>query len=115
VRQAADLTETRNDLMQIALAYNNFLADSVDKHGPKNQQELSPFYENSGRLNQALVEKRITVIWGIPALFMGDSKLIFAYETKPDRLGYRLVAMGDASVQTMDGQEFNPAQKTKGN
>jgi prepilin-type N-terminal cleavage/methylation domain-containing protein len=114
-RQAADLTETRNDLKQIALAYNNFLADSVDKRGPKNQRELSPFYENNSRINQALIDKRITVVWGISAGFMGKSTIILAYETNADRLGHRLVALGDASVQTMDGPEFSSALKTSGN
>ena len=40
-------------MRQIALAYRNFVESSPDKRGPKNQSELSPFYENSTRINGA--------------------------------------------------------------
>jgi prepilin-type N-terminal cleavage/methylation domain-containing protein len=104
---AADETDVRNELMQIAVAYNNFTV--AMSRGPQTQKELSPFYENSNRINEDLETGRITVIWGISA---PDSHTILAYETSADRLGHRLVAMGDASVQTMDWQELKSTLRT---
>jgi type II secretory pathway pseudopilin PulG len=93
-------TEARNDLRQIALAYRNYTAKMVDV-GPDSQEKLSPYYENSSRINEALDSKRITVIWNIPGHAI-DSNTVLAYETHLNRLGHRLVAMGDATVQTRD-------------
>ena len=97
---AAYNTEARNDLRQIALAYRNYTAKMVD-HGPKAQKCLSPYYENSSRINEALDTKRITVIWNIPGHAI-NSDTVLAYETNLDRTGHRLVAMGDATIQTWE-------------
>ena len=104
----AKTTETQNDLRQIALAYKNFTASSPDKRGPKTQQEISPFYENSNRINAALDANQITVIWGIPNKDFKSYDLL-AYETDADRAGNRLVAMCDASVCVMGEQGFKLA------
>ena len=109
-RQAGDVTDIRNELRQIAVAYRNYLLG--DKRGPKSQVDLSPLYENSSRINEDLDKRRITVIWRISDRNI-DSKTILANETHADRLGRRLVAMGDASVQTMDEQEFKSALKAQ--
>ena len=58
---AAQDTDIRNQLNQIALAYNNYWA--TNERGPNSQQELSPFYENNSSINDAITKKRITVIW----------------------------------------------------
>jgi type II secretory pathway pseudopilin PulG len=108
-RKAANNTITMNDLRQIAVAYRNYVAKTRDR-GPKKKEVLSPYYENSGRINEALDTKRITVIWDIPAHRI-DSDTVLAYETNADGLGRRLVAMGDATVQTRDEHEFNSAIK----
>src|SRR5205823_6846465 len=105
---AAEDTDLRNELKQIALAYGNVA--TAKSRGPTNQQELSPYYENSGRINEAISSQQLTVIWGISANGLG-SKTVVAYETQADRIGIRMVAMGDASVQTMDRQEFRAALK----
>jgi type II secretory pathway pseudopilin PulG len=107
-RQAADDTDIRNELRQIAVAYNNCAV--AKKRGPQTQKELSPFYEDSTRINEDLEKGRITVIWGLSGQAL-DSHAMLAYETQADRIGNRMVSMGDASVQTMDQQEFNSARK----
>jgi type II secretory pathway pseudopilin PulG len=94
---AANNSETRNDLRQIALAYRNYGAKSKDV-GPKDQEKLSPYYENSSSINEALNAKQITVRRGIPGRAI-DSNTVLAYETHTDRAGRYLVAIGDASVQ----------------
>ncbi|HWY88865.1 MAG TPA: type II secretion system protein [Gemmataceae bacterium] len=96
----ANNMDARDDLRQIALAYLNYTAKMVDV-GPDSQERLSPYYENSSRINEALDTKRITVIWNIPGHAI-DSDTVLAYETHLDRLGHRLVAMGDATVRTRD-------------
>jgi prepilin-type N-terminal cleavage/methylation domain-containing protein len=107
-RQAADDMDIRNDLKQIAVAYNNYAV--AKNRGPKTAHDLSPFFENGNRINEQLATGRITVLWGIPPQFL-DSYTILAYEAQVDRIGNRLVAMGDASVQTMNQQEFSSSQK----
>src|SRR5438876_11769989 len=64
-RQAADDTDTRNELRQIALAYRNYLLGN--KRGPQAQKDLSPLYENNGRINEDLDKRRLTVIWRVSA------------------------------------------------
>ena len=98
--QAADNTESRNMLRQIALAYRNYTAKQVDV-GPERREYLSPYYENSSRINEALDAKLITIIWKIPGHAI-NSDTVLAYETHADRLGRYLVAMGDATVQTRE-------------
>jgi prepilin-type N-terminal cleavage/methylation domain-containing protein len=107
---AAQDTDRRNELKQIALAYNNYCA--ANKHGPNSQQDLSSFYENSSRINEDLDAGQITVIWGVVP--DGDSNPPLAYETKGDRIGNHMVALADGSVQTLDGSEFAAMLKALG-
>jgi prepilin-type N-terminal cleavage/methylation domain-containing protein len=101
-------TDTRNDLRQLAVAYNNYWV--AKKRAPNSQQQLSPFYENSGGINEAIDTGRITVIWGVAAAT--DSNPPLAYETQADRIGNRMVGMADGSVQTVNEAEFAAMLKT---
>src|SRR5205823_341341 len=80
-----EVTVVQNALRQLGLAYKHF---EVEKNrGPKNQQELSPYYENNGEINEALTKKWLTFIWGASRQSLaehGDSNTILAYETDLD-------------------------------
>jgi Tfp pilus assembly protein PilE len=103
VWQANAETDTRNEMQQIVVAYCDY--KTANENGPKTPKELSPFYENSSRINEDLDKGVINVIWGIPAKLLGSYTLV-AYETSADRIGNRLVAMGDGSVHTLDEHEL---------
>ncbi len=94
-RQAKEM-DTMNEMQQIVVAYCNYASEHG--HGPNAVIDFSSFYENSNRINKDIGKGRITVIWGIPGTLLGSDTVV-AYETHTDRLGNRLVAMGDGSVQ----------------
>lgn len=97
----ADDLDVQNDMKQLVLAYCNYAA--ANGRGPSNVQQIGPYYENNARITKAIESHQITVIWGLPAL--GPTTLV-AYETKPDRIGNRLVAFSDGSVHTVADEEF---------
>jgi hypothetical protein len=110
-----EVTVVQNALRQLGVAYRNF---EVEKNrGPKNQQELSPYYENNGKINDALTKKWLTFIWSASRQSLtehGDSNTILAYETDPDRQGVRMVLFGDGSVRGLNEDEFSKAPRAKG-
>ncbi len=106
--------EAQNILRNLGLAFKNY--ELTNNRGPAKRQELSSFYENHPRFNEALDKKWITFIWGASSLTMpqGTSKTILAYETDADRLGFRMVLMGDGTVVGMDEATFQVAPKAMG-
>jgi hypothetical protein len=106
--------QIRAMLHSLGVAYKNF--EALENRGPKNQKELSPYYENNTETNEALTKGWITFIWGTPrrSLIENASSTIMAYETDPDVHGIRLVLFGDGSVDGMTEAEFAKAPKAKG-
>jgi hypothetical protein len=106
--------QVRAMLHSLGLAYQKF--ETETNRGPRNQKELSPYYENNTETNEALSKGWITFIWGTPrrSLIENLSMTIIAYETDPDVQGIRLVLFGDGSVDGMNEAEFAKAPKAKG-
>ncbi len=110
-----EVTEVQNVLRQLGVAYRNF--EVSENRGPKNQQELSPYYENNGQINEYLKNKWVTFIYGVRRQAFdeqGASNTILAYETDPDARGIRMVLFGDGSVNGLNEQDFKTSPKAKG-
>ena len=106
--------EMENALKQIGLAFRNF--EATNNRGPKDQKELSPYYEKNQRIDEALTKKWIVFPWGLGRNPFpdGSSNTILAYEAIGDRFGNRLVVMGDVSVHQLNVDDFNKTPKAKG-
>lgn len=104
-----------NSLRQLGIAYRNFEVEQ--NRGPKDQKELGPYYQNVNDINEALKNKDITFIWGVPRRALtenGDSNTVLAYETDADRQGMRMVLFGDGHVDGLNEEDFKKAPKAKG-
>jgi DNA-directed RNA polymerase subunit M/transcription elongation factor TFIIS len=115
IGRVMEVTVAQNALRQLGIAYRNF--EALENRGPKNQKELSPFYENNNEINEALTKKWITFIWGVPRSNLaenGASNTVLAYETDHDRQGVRMVLFGDGSVRGLSDEDFNNAPRAKG-
>jgi prepilin-type N-terminal cleavage/methylation domain-containing protein len=95
----AEDAESRNELNQIAVAYDDFFV--AWKRGPKNSDELSPFYEKNNRINRDLKDRRIIVRWD-----MSPPSGILAYMTEADAFGNHLVAWAGGSVESITADEL---------
>ena len=110
-----EVTEIQNSLRQLGIAYKQF--EVVENRGPKDQKELGPYYQNINPINEALKNKWITFIWGVPRRALaenGDSNTVLAYETDADRQGIRMVLFGDGHVDGLNEEDFKKAPKAKG-
>jgi hypothetical protein len=110
-----DITEVRQLMKQLGLAYHTFESDR--NAAPKNLKELSPYYENSARITDLLQKGQVVFLYGVRPQQMtsGTSNTILAYEAVQDGNGVRVVLMGDGSVQELDEASFQKAPKAPGN
>jgi hypothetical protein len=106
-----EVTERRFLLQQLGVAYQNH--ELTENRAPASRKELSAYYENNGKINDALDKGDIVFIYGVRPQQMpqGASNTILAYEAIPDRNGNRIVLNGDGSVHTMDEATFSNAPK----
>jgi hypothetical protein len=98
---------TKNDLMQIGLAYHSYF-ESFQK-GPLKAEDLSPLLENSKLIGQIKAGDYV-VVWGQNIAKMarapgGPSQSVLAYEKDAPTKG-GLVCLGDGSVQHVSAEEF---------
>ena len=103
--------EVKNNLHNLGIAYRNYMAEHGK--GPPDQKTLSPYYENSPQINEALTKGWFTVAWKATPqqLSQGASHTIIAYEPDADSQGNRWVLMADGSVHRMAQQEFDSTPK----
>ncbi len=103
--------EVKNNLRNLGVAYNNYVAEFGK--GPPDQKTLSPYYERSPQIDEALSKGWFTFAWKSDPRRMtqGTSHTIIAYEPDADGLGFRWVLMADASVHKLSQQEFDNTAK----
>jgi hypothetical protein len=102
-----------NDLKQIGLAFHNFV--DTKNRGPKDADELAPFFENSKKLLDHLKTKRIDFVFGVSLKDLegtGVSNTIIAHEKDAATRG-GLVLFGDTSVRKLSAEEFAKTAKAK--
>jgi hypothetical protein len=115
IRQAAQRSQNRNDLMQIALAYTNY-CDTYQK-GPAKAEDLLPYIENNNLLLQKM-KSDYTIIWGVNLNDLkqfadkGTFETVLGYESAAPTAG-GLVVMCSGEVKNMTAAEFNAAPKAK--
>jgi hypothetical protein len=103
-----DVGKIKEQLHQIGIAYNSFLAVGR-AHGPAKWQDLMEDLGNDASIRKAFSEERFILV---PNAAPGGNQLL-AYEKEPDDKGIRYVVMADGSVKNMDKSEFEAA-KPKG-
>jgi hypothetical protein len=111
--RAQDRTTTANDLKQLGLAYHNYV--DQNNRGPKDADDLAPFFENSKKLLDALKTKRIEFYFGVGLNDLKDTGLsntVIAYEKDAPSKG-GLVLFGDGSVRKLSVGDFKKAPKAK--
>jgi hypothetical protein len=112
VKQAAERSQTVNDLKELGLAYMNF--QDTNGRPPKSLDELAAFSQKMQHPLPAGVSK-LTVFWGAGMLGHGKnaatSDVILAYGPTTNNLVP--VLMGNGATNTMTTQEFESARKAK--
>jgi hypothetical protein len=107
VRQAAEQQRRQNDLMQIGLAYHNYV--DTNSKAPTKADDLTPFLFGSAEPVAMLTDGRVVFIYGVTIKDMekqqGTMNTVIAYESKVPNEG-GLVIMGDASVRNVTATEF---------
>jgi hypothetical protein len=103
--------EVKNNLYNLGRAYKNYVAEFGK--GPPDQKTLSPYYERSPQIDEALSKGWFVFAWKSDPRRMqqGTSHTIIAYEPDADSLGFRWVLMADASVHKMSQPEFDNTPK----
>jgi hypothetical protein len=102
-----------NDLKQIGLAYHNYVSENT--RGPKDAEELAPYFENSKKLLDRLKSKEIEFYYGVSINDFKESGLsntILAYERGTQTKGGH-VLFGDGSVRKLSAADFEKAPKAK--
>jgi hypothetical protein len=115
VIRVRNIQQVNNDMKQLGLAYHNF--QGTYNRGPATVEELSPFFDNNAQIKEALQKGEYVFHWklNLGAMTQGSSNTILAYEKDADAKGNRVVAMGDATVKTMNTADFQATLKAQGN
>jgi hypothetical protein len=107
VRQAAAQQKRQNDLMQIGLAYHNYV--DTNNKAPTKADDLIPLLFGAAEPAAMLQDGSVTFIYGVTIKDMekqqGPANIVLAYESKVPTEG-GLVLMGDASVQMLTPAAF---------
>jgi hypothetical protein len=102
-RGAGTKTDARNQIYQIATAYNQFYTENG--RGPGTQEEFMEYIKTFGKEYQSMKEGYFYIVPNVqPA-----SMVIIAYESKPDSMGRHFVAMGDRQITALTTQELKAA------
>jgi hypothetical protein len=102
-----------NDMKQIGLAWHNF--HDANNRGPKDADELAPYFENSKKLLDSLRTKRIDFAFGVSINDLkekGLSNVILGHEKDAATKG-GLALFGDGSVRKLSAADFAKAPKAK--
>ena len=102
-----------NDMKQIGLAWHNF--HDTNNRGPKDADELAPYFDNSKKLLDSLKTKRIDFAFGVSIRELSDkglSNVIIGFEKDAATKG-GLALFGDGSVRKLSAAEFAKAAKAK--
>ena len=110
VGRSVDVDEAKRSLKQIGSALLTWYDEG--NRGPANQFELSMYYAFDERINDLLLDKRLTIIWGLPKdRFVAKFSQLVGYETEPDSNGIRVVLRTLGGVEEMNEEEFQEAAK----
>jgi hypothetical protein len=103
--------EMKYMLTNLGIAYKN--CSAFTGKGPADQKELSSYYENNAKINEALAKGWIVFQWkaGPQQMPQGASNTVLAYESDPDRHGSRWVLRGDGSVTREFEEDFQKMPK----
>src|SRR5262245_55848274 len=97
----------QNELRQIHLYYRLYI--TTNNRPPRNLDELNQQMEPNSREYQALRDGRYVLNWNVSQA-EGSNKVL-AYEKDADANGERYVVMTDGSVQRLNQQQFEAANK----
>jgi hypothetical protein len=110
VGRSLDVDEARRCLSKIGVALLGWY--DRETRGPPDQFELSEYLEFDKRIGDLLMNKQLTIIWGLPRdRFVAKFTQLVAYETEPDSNGIRVVLRMNGVVEEMNEAEFQDAPK----
>jgi len=97
-----------NELRQIYLSHQTYALQH--SRPPRNLEELNEQMEPNSREYQALRDGRYVLNWNVGEAQASSNKVL-AYEKDADANGERYVVMTDSSVQRMNQQQFEAANR----
>ncbi len=108
IRRAIDRQKVQNDLKQMALFYANYIAE----HG-KAPAKLEQFKDSIKREGRHLIKALEDGDYVLVLVRSPGAETVLAYEKNPDFQGKHIVAMGDASVQTLTTADLQKKLKNQ--
>ncbi|HEV3262830.1 MAG TPA: hypothetical protein VG013_38705 [Gemmataceae bacterium] len=110
VERGKEKQKAQNDLNQIAQYYQLYNTENGRVPNAKQLKDYIKQDPNASKLSKALDEGHLVLNDSPPNL---GARVVVAYEKEKDLRGNRVVVLADASVHTMDENEFQAALKGK--
>ncbi len=101
--------EVQNMLKQLFIATRNFEAER--NKFPASREELEPYYEKNGKINEALNDGYVVYLWKAKKQVDNPDQTILAWEGQADTQGNRYVLMVNGDTPLMGKADFEKAPK----